>query len=329
MNSSQKLNDISSHTIKVRVPGTSANCGPGFDCIGLACTIYNDLQLTLLREPKLIIETTGEGASNIPTDDRNIVWRSIRMLLERAGAAEEFKGAVIRMENHIPMSRGLGSSAAAIVAGIKAANAILDNPLNRNELLKLATEIEGHPDNVAPALFGGITVSIVNKGQVQTFSFVPKLRLKLVVSVPDFPLSTRMARQVLPKEVPMKDAIFNIGRASMLIGALIKGKERFLKSAFDDALHQPYRADLIPGMEDVFNAAREAGALGAAISGAGPCLIAFTVDRDHVENDVASSMAQAFLNHDIKTKSLILALDIRGAVVLNGEQQEASRYEKN
>ena len=249
------------------------------------------------------------------------------MLLERAGATDEFQGAVIRMENHIPLSRGLGSSAAAIVAGIKAANAILGNPLNRQELLKLATDIEGHPDNVAPALFGGITVSIVNKGQVQTFSFVPKLRLKLVVAVPDFPLSTRMARQVLPKEIPMKDAIFNIGRASMLIGALIKGKERFLKNAFDDALHQPYRAELVPGMEDVFNAAKEAGALGVAMSGAGPCLIAFTADRDHVENEVASSMAQAFLNHDVKTKSLILALDIRGAVVLNREQQEATFYE--
>ena len=321
-NSSQFLNDIQSHTIRVRVPGTSANCGPGFDCIGLACTIYNDLQLTLLKEPKLIIESKGEGASNIPTDDRNIVWRSIRMLLERAGAADTFQGAVIRMENHIPLSRGLGSSAAAIVAGIKAANAILGNPLNRSELLRLATDIEGHPDNVAPALFGGVTISIVNKGQVQTFSFVPKMRLKLVVTVPDFPLSTRMARQVLPKDVPMKDAIFNIGRASMLIAALIKGKDRFLKNAFDDSLHQPYRAELIPGMEDVFKAAKEAGAVGVAMSGAGPCLIAFTLERNHIENEVASSMAQAFLNHGVKTKSLILALDIRGAVVLNGDQPE-------
>ena len=322
INSSPYLNDIQSHTIRVRVPGTSANCGPGFDCIGLACTVYNDLQLTLLKEPKLIIETKGEGASNIPMDDRNIVWRSIRMLLERAGAADTFQGAVIRMENHIPLSRGLGSSAAAIVAGIKAANAILGNPLNRSELLKLATDIEGHPDNVAPALFGGITISTVNKGQVQTFSFLPKMRLKLIVAVPDFPLSTRMARQVLPKEVPMKDAIFNIGRASMLIAALIKGKDRFLKNAFDDALHQPYRAELIPGMEDVFKAAKEAGALGVAISGAGPCLIAFALEKSHVENEIASSMAQAFLNHDVKTKSLILALDIRGAVVLNGDQSE-------
>ncbi|MBR1396689.1 MAG: homoserine kinase [Selenomonadaceae bacterium] len=310
-------NDLTSHTIRVRVPGTSANCGPGFDCIGLACTIYNDLQLTLLKEPKLIIETKGEGADNIPSDDRNIVWRSIQTLLERVGADNEYKGAIIRMENHIPLSRGLGSSAAAIVAGIKAANAILGNPLNRNELLKLATEIEGHPDNVAPALFGGVTVSVVNKGQVQTFSFVPKLRLKLVVAVPDFPLATRLARQVLPTEVPMKDAIFNIGRASMLIGALIKGKERFLQNAFDDALHQPYRTGLVPGMEEVFKAAKAAGAIGVALSGAGPCLIAFTIDRDHVEQEVASSMAQAFLNNNIKTKSLILTLDIRGAVVQN------------
>ena len=319
---------IKSHTIRVRVPGTSANCGPGFDCIGLACTIYNELQLTLLKEPKLIIETKGEGASSIPTDDRNIVWRSIQMLLERTGADKDYKGAIIRMENNIPISRGLGSSAAAIVAGIKAANAIIGNPLNRHEILRLATEIEGHPDNVAPALFGGVTVSVVNKGQVQTFSFVPKMRLKLVVAVPDFPLSTRMARQVLPKEVPMKDAIFNIGRASMLIGALIKGKERFLKNAFDDALHQPYRTELVPGMEDVFKAAKNAGALGVALSGAGPCLIAFTIDKSRLEHEIAASMVQAFSNHDIKSKSLILNLDIRGAVVVNnfGDSAQSEFY---
>ena len=311
---------INNRTVHVRVPGTSANCGPGFDCIGLACTVYNDLYLNLIEEPKLIIENTGEGADTIPTDETNAVWQSIRLLLERAGAADKYKGAVIRMENHIPISRGLGSSAAAIVAGIKAANVIIDNHFNRQELLRLATEIEGHPDNVAPALLGGITVSIVNNGDVQTLSFIPKMRLKVVIAVPDFPLSTKMARQVLPKEVSMKDAVFNIGRAAMLIGALVKGKERFLKNAFDDVLHQPYRTNLIPGMHEVFKAAKDAGALGAALSGAGPCLIAFTLERDHVATSVASSMAQAFLENGIKSRSLILALDIRGAVVLNGEE---------
>ena len=303
-------------TIKVRVPGTSANCGPGFDCIGLACSVYNDLELMLLREPKLIVETVGEGADSIPTDEKNIVWRSIKTLLDRTKFGSEFKGAVIKMENHIPMSRGLGSSAAAIVAGLKAANAIVGSPFNRQELLQLATDIEGHPDNVAPALLGGFTVSVVNYGKVQTLSFLPKITMNFVLAVPDFPLPTWQARQVLPKEVSLKDAIFNISRASMMVAALIKGKERFFKNVFDDALHQPYRKGLIPGLREAIEAARKAGAIGAALSGAGPSVIAFTIEKQHIANDVASAMTQAFASKSVNARSMILKLDTRGAHII-------------
>ncbi len=306
----------SSVRIKVRVPGTSANCGPGFDCIGLACSIYNDLELMLLREPKLIIETKGEGSESIPTDDKNIVWRSIKMLLDRTKFGNEFKGAIIKMENHIPMSRGIGSSAAAIVAGLKASNAIAGSPFNRQELLQLATDIEGHPDNVAPALLGGFTVSVVNSGKVQTLSFLPKIAMNFVLAVPDFPLPTWQARQVLPKEVPLKDAIFNISRASMMIAALIKGKDRFFKNVFDDALHQPYRKDLVPGLKEAIDAAKKAGAIGAALSGAGPTVIAFNIERQNNANDVASAMTQAFASKGVNAKSMILNLDTRGAHII-------------
>ena len=274
---------MDANRVVVRVPGTSANCGPGFDCFGLAATIYNDLDLTLLEDETLTIEANGDGAETIPTDDKNIVWRAARMVIERSGNGEKFKGGVLRMENRIPMSRGLGSSAAAIVAGLFAANEILGKPFNRNDILKFATEIEGHPDNVAPAIFGGFTVSTVDyRGQVQTFAFLPKIKLKLIVAVPDFPLSTRIARQVLPKSVPLKDAVFNVGRASMLIAALINGKEKFLAGAFDDALHQPYRTKLVPGMQEVFSAGKKAGALGVCLSGAGPCVIAFSAADKHI-----------------------------------------------
>ena len=192
--------------VRVRVPGTSANCGPGFDCLGLACTVYNDLELRLTREPGLSITMTGEGATNIPCDNRNIVWRSAQYLLEKAGKDKEYRGAVIHMENRVPLSRGLGSSATAIVAGLTAANALIGNPFNRREILQFATNIEGHPDNVAPAIFGGFTVNAVTNGRVDCFSFLPRFRMKFVVAVPNFPLSTRMARKVLPTEVPMKDA---------------------------------------------------------------------------------------------------------------------------
>lgn len=300
-------------SVKVRVPGTSANCGPGFDCLGVACTIYNELELTLLEEERLDIEITGDGAENIPVDERNIVWRSIQKLLERAGKAQEYKGAIIRMNNGVPLSRGLGSSATAIVGGLKAANECLGNPFTNRDLLQMATEIEGHPDNVAPAIFGGFTISIVRNGKPECFSLMPKLPLKLVVTVPDFFLPTKAARAVLPAEVPMKDAVFNIGRAAMLTAALCKGNKSFLRSVFDDALHQPYRAKLIPGMYDVFKAARAAGALGASMSGAGPCLIAFTVEN---ADAVGMAMRDAFAKNNVKSQYHVFDIDGTGATVI-------------
>ena len=300
-------------SVKVRVPGTSANCGPGFDCLGVACTIYNELELTLLEEERLDIEITVDGAENIPVDERNIVWRSIQKLLERAGKAQEYKGAIIRMDNGVPLSRGLGSSATAIVGGLKAANECLGNPFTNRDLLQMATEIEGHPDNVAPAIFGGFTISIVRNGKPECFSLMPKLPLKLVVTVPDFFLPTKAARAVLPAEVPMKDAVFNIGRAAMLTAALCKGNKSFLRSVFDDALHQPYRAKLIPGMYDVFKAARAAGALGASMSGAGPCLIAFTVEN---ADAVGMAMRDAFAKNNVKSQYHVFDIDGTGATVI-------------
>lgn len=300
-------------SVKVRVPGTSANCGPGFDCLGVACTIYNELELILLQEERLDIEITGDGAGNIPTDARNIVWRSVQKLLEAAGRVQEYRGAVIKMKNDVPLSRGLGSSATAIVGGLKAANECLDRPFTNRDLLQLATDIEGHPDNVAPAIFGGFTISIVRNGRPECFSLLPKLPLKLVVAVPDFFLPTRSARAVLPEQVPMQDAVFNIGRAAMLTAALCKGNKSFLRSVFDDALHQPYRAKLIPGMYDVFRAARAAGALGAGMSGAGPCLIAFTVEN---ADAVGMAMREAFAGNNVRSEYRIFDIDGTGAAVI-------------
>ncbi len=308
--------DNKKNRARVRVPGTSANCGPGFDCLGLATTIYNYLDLTLLKSSKVIVESTGEDADKIPRGRRNLTWQAVRRLLQEVGREDEFKGAIIRMKNNVPISRGLGSSSTAIVAGLTAANEILGSPLNRHGLLKLATELEGHPDNVAPAIFGGFTVSVMDKGEVQTFSFLPRIKLKLIVAVPDFELSTQLARKVLPKNVSMKDAIFNVSRASMLIAALVEGREDLLPLAFDDALHQPYRKKLVPGMTEVFEAAKAAGAFGSAISGAGSCLIAFTSARTQLEEKISSAMVEAFAAHNINSKALILDVDKQGAKII-------------
>ena len=302
--------------VRIRVPGTSANLGPGFDTLGLACTIYNELELSLNRTGNLTIEMSGEGHNNIPRDERNIVWRSVKYLLERAEKEREFIGGTLRMSNRIPLSRGLGSSAAAIVAGLKAANVLLNNPFNRHELLQFATDIEGHPDNVAPAIYGGITINTVTGSEVECFTFLPKLWLRLIVMVPNFYLSTKAAREVLPKEITRAEAVFNIGHASMLIAALMKGADKFLKNAFEDVLHQPHRASLIPGMFDIIKAAKEAGAYGAALSGAGPCLIAFAPeDRDTIDR-ISKAMQQKFAEYDVTAYPLHLRLDTKGARVM-------------
>ena len=308
---------MSEPSVRVRVPATSANLGPGFDALGIACTLYNEMTLTLTHEPGLHISARGEGAAYIPSDERNIVWKSIQYLLQRAGRVDEFRGARIRMSNRIPLSRGLGSSATAIVAGLTAANALVGSPFHRDDLLQLATDIEGHPDNVAPAIYGGFTVNTVTNGHVECFSFLPRIFMRFVVMVPDFYLSTKSAREVLPTEVSMRDAVFNISHAAMMVAALARGSEKHLKNAFTDALHQNYRASLIPGMFDVFAAAKKAGAYGAALSGAGPCLIAFVPAHRKCTEDVAAAMQEAFRAHDVEARSLHLRLDTKGARVLH------------
>ena len=316
---------MNERSVRVRVPATSANLGPGFDALGVACTLYNEMTLTLMHEPGLHITARGEGAAYIPSDERNIVWKSIRYLLQRADRADEFQGAKIRMSNRIPLSRGLGSSATAIVAGLTAANAVVGSPFNRDDLLQFATDIEGHPDNVAPAIYGGFTVNTVTNGHVECFSFLPRIVMRFVVMVPDFYLSTKSAREVLPAEVPMKDAVFNVSHAAMMVAALARGSEKHLGNSFEDALHQNYRASLIPGMFDVFAAAKKAGAYGAVLSGAGPCLIAFVPAHRKCTEDVAAAMQESFRAHNVEARPLHLRLDTKGARVLHRKESSVKK----
>jgi len=297
--------------VKVRVPGTTANCGPGFDAVGIACTIYNELELNLSKEGSLVIEIEGEGKEVIPTDEKNIIYQVIQTVLEKVG--KRYQGIHIKMVNRIPLSRGLGSSAAAIVAGLFAANVATGNTLSKNELLDMATAIEGHPDNVAPAIFGGITTSVIQDGGARYLRFVPPTKLSMVVAIPEFNLSTQAARNVLPQTVPFKDAVFNISRTALVIGALSQGEFHHLRYALEDKIHQPYREHLIPGMQQVFDVALDKGALGVAISGAGPCLMAFT------QNDcdqIGAGMVQAFASNHIKARYLVLDIDTEGAQVI-------------
>lgn len=297
----------------VRVPGTTANCGPGFDTLGIACTIYNELDLTITDGTGFSIENQGEGSETLACDESNVVYRAVKAVYDAAG--KPLPGLKLDLRNNIPLARGLGSSAAAVVAGIVAANASLEKPLSDDILLRLATDFEGHPDNVAPALFGGITISTLEEdGTINVLRFMPPKPLFMAAAVPSFELSTSKARSVMPTEVSLKDALFNVSRSSLLTAALASGEYEHLRFALRDKLHQPYRSNLIPAMQDVFDAAISSGALGAVISGAGPTLLAFSEESDM---NVADAMVTAFANAGITAKGHLFKIDAAGAQVIN------------
>lgn len=299
-------------TVKVRVPGTTANCGPGFDAIGIACNIYNEVSLTLTPQGGTSIRIIGEGIDSLPQNEENLIFQAVRSVIGKTD--KKGWGVDLTLTNRIPLARGLGSSAAAIVGGLVAANEATGCGLTPQELLALATEWEGHPDNVAPALFGGITVSIMEDGQPRCLRFMPPKPLQLIVAVPNFPLKTEKARSVLPATVSFSDATFNVSRTALLVAALSQGRYPELSYALADRLHQPYRETLIPGMQTVFTAARQAGALGTAISGAGPCLIAFA---EQSAEAIGLAMRQAFAQHAVDASYFVLTIDTEGAKVIS------------
>lgn len=298
---------------RVRIPATTANCGPGFDTLGIACTLYNDVSLELTGTREAVqINVTGDGADTLPVNDKNLVLRSVRTVLDRAGI--QTAGIRLTLHNNIPLSRGLGSSSAAIVGGLVAANEVAGNLFSRDELLDMATRLEGHPDNVAPALLGGFTVSVMQGEKVTCLRLPVPDELKLVVCIPAFRLSTHKARQAIPASVPHRDAIFNVSRTALLVGAMTSGRVEYLTDALDDKLHQPYRAALIPGMADVFAAGKAAGALGVTLSGAGPSLMAYTVKHSDA---VGEAMVRAFRRHEIESRCVCLGVDYDGARLID------------
>ncbi|MBO5169057.1 MAG: homoserine kinase [Phascolarctobacterium sp.] len=296
--------------VSIRVPATSANCGSGFDTLGLACTLYNEVTYEITSSRGFHLEVTGEGAEYLKPCGRNLAFASFLRVWNEVTARERI-GLKVTMHNRIPMSRGLGSSSSAIVAGIYAGNILSGNRFNDDELLGFATEIEGHPDNVAPALLGGFTISYMDGRKAHSLRVEPAKPLKFIAVVPERRLPTVLARQAIPKTVSHHDAVFNTSRASLLVGALLSGEYQYLASGLEDKLHQPYRAHLIPGLDDVFEAARNAGAYNAIISGAGSTVMAYAdVNADHEK--IARAMQDAFLKNNEPCAYHILDLDLDG-----------------
>lgn len=294
--------------VTVRVPATSANLGPGFDSIGIALDIYNTVSIEASDE--FGVSLTGEGEDVLSQGQDNLVYQGLLAVYEKV--QRTVPPLRLSCENWVPLARGLGSSSAALVAGLVAGNEFLGHPLSAQALLHIATRMEGHPDNVTPALFGGLQVAAMNGGKVEHISVPLAADLGIVVFVPDFPMLTSEAREVLPKHVSRADAVFNVSRASLLVAAMVTGSIGHLRMAMEDALHQPYRRKLFPAMEDVIDAAVQAGAAGAALSGAGSSILAFTLGGGE---RVAEAMAGAGARAGASGRTIVTRVCYSGAQI--------------
>lgn len=310
---------------RLRVPATSANLGPGFDVFGMSLSLYNILEFEERSSGSVRIEVSGEGVDDVPRiKEYNLAYRGFSRYFESRG--RKTPGVRLHLYNEIPVTRGLGSSATAIVSGIYAAMLLdgrdPDLPKHREELLRLAVEIEGHPDNVAPAVYGGFVVSgvygQVPKTTLHTARFLVPKEFSCIVAIPSFMLSTGLARRVLPSHVPLADAIANVRNATLLVAALASGCpdrwEQVLPDVIGDRLHQPYRLPLIKGGDRALAAARRAGALAVAISGSGPSLIALTRCD---ELQIGNAMRQAFAEAGVSVRIMQLKPEMQGVHLLN------------
>lgn len=284
------------------VPASTANLGPGFDCLGLALGLHNEVELSPAEEG-VEVEIEGEGADRLARDRSNLILQAAWRAFERIRRSPA--GLRLRSVNRIPLSSGLGSSAAAVVGGLAAANAMAGGGLTREEILTLAFEMEGHADNAAAALYGGLTlVTEGPEGLVARRTATPAMHV--VVVTPELRLSTEEMRRALPDRVPLSDASYNLGHLALTIEALRSGDYELLARAVDDRLHQPYRKRFIPGYEEVVAAARRSGAVAVALSGAGPSLVAFAPAGYAA---IAQAAADAFASSGLRARSFVLPVD--------------------
>ncbi|UKP00505.1 homoserine kinase [Nostoc sp. UHCC 0870] len=297
-------------SVTVNVPGTTANLGPGFDCIGAALTIYNQFNFTRLEAGSFIINVTGAEAERVQTDESNLLYQAFVKLYQYIDKTPP--PVKIEIGLGVPLARGLGSSATAIVGGLVAGNQLAGEPLSQTQVMELAIAMEGHPDNVVPALLGGCRLAATSPTGWEICDVPWDSDIVPVVAIPDFELSTSEARRVLPTEFSRADAIFNTAHLGLLLRGLETGKGQWLKAALQDKLHQPYRQALIPGYDAVNAAAMAAGAYGMVISGAGPTLLALA-DVSHAQA-VEAAMSTAWKETGINAVVRSLSLDTQGAI---------------
>jgi homoserine kinase len=298
----------------VRVPATTANLGPGFDALGLALDLWNEAEFSIDGRKKLNVIVEGEGVEILPCDESNAIVGAALQLYKLMG--KKPTGLSIHCTNRIPLISGMGSSSAALLTGMLGANTLLGNPFPRQEILTMATQLEGHPDNVVPAMLGGLVASALRDGEVVSRKLLVS-PMAITVVFPDFYFPTKAAREILPEYVLRQDAIFNLSRSVLVIKALEEGDLALLGQVMEDSLHQPYRLPLIPGALEAMQAAKKAGAAGVALSGAGPSLIAFS--GQPADARIGVVMKQAFERAGLTARIFPLNISHSGASVVNGD----------
>ncbi|MGI6201065.1 MAG: homoserine kinase [Christensenellales bacterium] len=296
--------------LKIRVPATSANLGAGFDCLGMALGLYNTVEASVIPRG-LVVEAPETDLKMMGPPENNLVYRAMLAVFDRIGYHPP--GLKLVQENGVPIARGMGSSAACIVAGIRLADAMGGGRLTLQQQLELAAELDGHPDNVAPALLGGVTAAAATQAGVRYASIPVPEGLCAVVMIPDFAVRTSDARRLLPETIDRADGVFNLGRAALFAASLAAGKLENLGAAMEDRLHQPYRKALIPGYDALLEAARQAGAYGAALSGSGSTLLALTSDQ--CQGAVVQALERAAQGFPNAWRMLPLPIDREGPVL--------------
>ena len=299
------------NSICVKAPATTANLGPGFDCLGMALDLWNSLEVVPNADSPgdgHLVEITGHGAGELAADNSNLIYRSMQFLFQEAG--QELPPVRLRCHNEIPLARGLGSSAAAIAGGLVAANALAGDAFVAKDLLEMAATIEGHPDNVAAAVLGGLQLVLRDESVLYTAPIATPPELQVVLFVPELRIATEDARAVLPSHISVADVVHNTSRIALLVAGLSTNHPEYLRLATEDRLHQPYRQPLFPAMKVIFAAARDAGALGVFLSGSGSTVLALTQGR---EMTVAYEMAEAARQANVAGEVKITKPTMQGA----------------
>ncbi|WP_019908998.1 homoserine kinase [Paenibacillus sp. HW567] len=308
---------------RVKVPASTANLGPGFDTLGMALSLYAWIEMEEAAET--VFHLYGDEMTGVARDKSNLLYRVAQMVFAEAGVT--IPELSITMYSEIPLTRGLGSSASAIVGGMAAANAMIGSPLDNAKLFDMATALEKHPDNVGASLFGGMITAVWDGKHADYIRIEPPQELEVLVVIPEFELSTAKARGVLPDKITVSDAVHNISRTSLLTAALAAGRLDLIGRAMQDRLHQPYRAPLVPGMEKLLAEAPKHGALGIALSGAGPTLLCMVDRRESRKQELELFLVETMQEHGIPARTCWLSPCIAGVttelLARNGMQSES------